>query len=107
METAFFVLLLLVVWISLYNHISKATANIDSLKKEIASLRKQLENRTVEEKENAVSLAKPTEEEYHIPILSVEVRQDEVTPKPEMKQPRPETPESFGHYPAGNFQKET
>lgn len=90
METAFFVLLLLVVWISLYNHISKATANIDSLKKEIASLRKQLENRTVEEKENAVSLAKPTEEEYHIPILSVEVRQDEVTPKPEMKQPRPE-----------------
>ena len=35
METAFFVLLLLVVWISLYNHISKATANIDSLKKEI------------------------------------------------------------------------
>ena len=90
METAFFVLLLLVVWISLYNHISKATANIDSLKKEIASLRKQLENRTVEEKENAVSLAKPSEEEYHIPILSVEVRQDEVTPKPEMKQPRPE-----------------
>ena len=68
METAFFVLLLLVVWISLYNHISKATAKIDSLQTEIASRRKQLENRTVEEKENAVSLAKPTEEESHIPI---------------------------------------
>ena len=73
METAFFVLLLLVVWISLYNHISKATANIDSLKKEIASLRKQLESRA-----------------SHIPVLSVEVRPDEDTPEPEVKQPEPE-----------------
>lgn len=73
METAFFVLLLLVVWISLYNHISKATANIDSLKKEIASLRKQLESRA-----------------SHIPVLSVEVRPDEDTPEQEVKQPEPE-----------------
>ena len=73
METAFFILLLLVVWISLYNHISKATANIDSLKKEIASLRKQLESRA-----------------SHIPVLSVEVRPDEDTPEPEVKQPEPE-----------------
>ena len=32
METAFFVLLLLVVWISLHNYIGKAIANIESLK---------------------------------------------------------------------------
>ena len=57
METAFFVLLLLVVWISLHNHIGKAIANIESLKKEIASLRKQLEGREI-----------VAEEECHIPI---------------------------------------
>ena len=57
METAFFVLLLLVVWISLHNHIGKAIANIESLKKETASLRKQLEGREI-----------VAEEECHIPI---------------------------------------
>ena len=76
METAFFVLLLLVVWISLHNYIGKAIANIESLKKEIASLRKQLEGREI-----------VAEEECHIPILSVEIRVDEETTKPEVKQP--------------------
>jgi len=76
METAFFVLLLLVVWISLHNYIGKAIANIESLKKEIASLRKQLEGREI-----------VAEEECHIPILSVEIRVDEETSKPEVKQP--------------------
>ena len=79
METAFFVLLLLVVWISLHNYIGKAIANIESLKKEIASLRKQLEGREI-----------VAEEECHIPILSVEIRVDEETSKPEVKQPEPE-----------------
>lgn len=83
METAFFVLLILVVWISLYNHIGKATAKIESLKKEIESLRKQLEGRPVaekEKKEDAVSPVKPVEEEYHIPILSVEIKPDDALP---------------------------
>ena len=102
MEAAFFVLLILVVWISLYNHIGKVSANIESLKKEIDSLRKQLEGHPVAEKEkkkeNAVSPAKPVEEEYHIPILSVEVKPDDVLPHetpvtletPEM--PKPQAP---------------
>ena len=79
METAFFVLLLLVVWISLHNYIGKAIANIESLKKEIDSLRKQLDGREI-----------VAEEECHIPILSVEIRVDEETSKPEVKQPEPE-----------------
>lgn len=43
METAFFILLILVVWISLHNYIGKAVSNTESLKKEITELRKQLE----------------------------------------------------------------
>lgn len=92
METAFFVLLLLVVWISLYNHISKVTANIESLKKEIAALREQLKGQPSEEKEKkkVVSPVKPAAEEYHIPILSVEMRPDDKQPRPEAKPARME-----------------
>ena len=97
MEAAFFVLLILVVWISLYNHIGKVSTNIESLKKEIDSLRKQLEGHPVaekEKKEDAVSV-KPVEEEYHIPILSVEVKPDDVLPHETpvtLETPKPQAP---------------
>lgn len=63
METAFFILLILVIWISLHGQIGKAISNTESLKKEIAELRKQLE--TARPKAEAVKPV-PVEEKAEV-----------------------------------------
>lgn len=48
METALLVFLIMVVWISLYSHISKMNTHIDSLKRDLVSLRIYIENQLQE-----------------------------------------------------------
>lgn len=80
METAFFILLILVVWITLYNSINKAITNTDSLRKEVSGLRKLLESLQNQRKEASENqeVVLPVEEK-HIPILGVEMRPDSET----------------------------
>lgn len=82
METAVLVLLFLIIWISLHSQIGKVVANTEMLKKEIANLKKQLEKLSkaeVGQKETEpVAPIKPVAkstsvEEWHLPVLSVEV----------------------------------
>lgn len=55
------VILILVVWISLYSHISKMNAHTDSLKKELQSLRKYVETQLGELKKQQVVTVLPEE----------------------------------------------
>lgn len=56
------VILILVVWISLYSHISKMNAHTDSLKKELQSLRKYVETQLGELKKQQVVTVLPEEQ---------------------------------------------
>lgn len=74
METAFLILLIIVVWITLYNSINKAITNTESLRKEITGLRKLIESLQNPSKEV------PKRQETAIPV---EERPDcETLPKP-------------------------
>lgn len=105
METLL-ILLIIVVWITLYSHISKMNVHTDMLRKDIFLLKKYIETQLEELKRRPPEAEQPVEplqekpvepsapvvekpaepipaplvEEYHIPILSVEWREEE---KPE------------------------
>lgn len=74
METTLLVILILIVWISLYKYISKVTANTEALRKEIHYLRKLLESSPEDKKKEEFA---PAEKDYiPIPVLTVEMRPD-------------------------------
>lgn len=74
METTLLGILILIVWISLYKYISKVTANTETLRKEIQYLRKLLESRPEDKREEESA---PTEKDYiPISVLTVEMRPD-------------------------------
>ena len=82
--TLLFILLLLIMWISLHSNVGKAVKNTEKLQKELEELKKLLKDKQqVPQPDAAVIPEKKTEtvirkeEEYHIPILSVEIRQEE------------------------------
>lgn len=100
METILLVILVVVVWISLYSHITRMNAHTDSLRKDISSLRKYIETQLEDLKRQQVvpdaspekvveeeAVAPSVEEEVHIPILSTEWRPEEkkIVPPPEIK----------------------
>lgn len=76
METTFLVLLIIIVWVSLYTYINKVIRKTDSLKKDICDLRKLIESRQTEINEKESSAPVITNE-VHIPILSVELSPEE------------------------------
>lgn len=102
MENAFLILLLLAVWFELHNKISRSLLKTDELKNEIAELKKLLSSHSVvKETEEItpelqepspepqpVAPSAPVEEEYHIPILSVEIREEKEVVSPSVKPPK-------------------
>ncbi len=54
METTLLVILVVVVWISLYSHITRMNAHTDSLRKDITCLRKYIETQLEELKRQQV-----------------------------------------------------
>lgn len=78
METLL-VILIVVVWISLYSHISKMNSHTDSLRKDLYSLRKYIEIQLEELKKQQAAMA-PAEEKTEEVVVSVPVAEEVVVP---------------------------
>lgn len=78
METLL-VILIVVVWISLYSHISKMNSHTDSLRKDLYSLRKYIEIQLEELKKQQATMA-PVEEKPEEAVVSVPVAEEVVVP---------------------------
>lgn len=78
METLL-VILIVVVWISLYSHISKMNSHTDSLRKDLYSLRKYIEIQLEELKKQQAAMA-PVEEKPEEAVVSVPVAEEVVVP---------------------------
>lgn len=85
METSLLVFLIVVVWISLYSHITKMNAHTDSLKKDLSGLRKYIENQLEElrKQQAATVLPKGNNEETTIEKLVKPLVQPPVEPQGE------------------------
>lgn len=93
METALLVFLIVVVWISLYSHISKMNTHIDSLKRDLVSLRIYIENQLQElRKQQGVTKLpeekiKEKQEERPVEKKPVKVIAEDVTVKEVIAKP--------------------
>ncbi len=82
METAILILLLLIIWISLYNKINSASSQIDSLTKEITRLKKLLElgEKPVAKEKNKLKEEKVEQDQVcdpYLKVLSIEEKDEE------------------------------
>lgn len=84
METSLLVFLIVVVWISLYSHITKMNAHTDSLKKDLSGLRKYIESQLEELRKQQAATVSPKGNNEEKPMVKtvVGVVEEKIAVKP-------------------------